>query len=338
MEMLDTLSDTKVLEDLTALSARENEVTCEILLYLIEVDNRKLYLEQGYGSLFDYCTRALGYSEPAAMRRITAARCSRDYPGVYQRLKEKKLTLSSISVFSSVLSKENVQSVLEAVCGKSKREVELYVSGFRPAKRIVQSIKPVSVEIPHEAAPSFTFSGECGDHVQSSQLPAVKSVETRYKISFSVQEPVMKKLRVAQALSSKGHELSELFEAMLDNYIESKRAKRTPARKNPDLRTRYISKATKEEVFQRDDHRCAYVAPNGTRCASRIALEVDHIHPFSKGGSRDIQNLRCLCSQHNRLMAEKELGREFMQKFSSKEIPFPGSAQLRQGYVGQTSL
>ena len=326
MENLNALSDTKVLEDLKTLSARENEVTCEILLYLIEVENRKLYLERGYSSVFDYCTRALGYSEPAAMRRITAARCSKEYPEVYQSLKEKKLTLSSISVFSSILSKENVQGVLEAVSGRSKREVELYVSGFRPAKRVVQSIRPVSVEIPQKEGPAFTFSGNCGEHVRP---PAVYPVETRYKLCFSVPEPVMKKLRVAQALSSRGHELSELFEAMLDSFIESKKAKRTFARETPAKRSRHISKATKEAVFQRDDYRCAYVASDGTRCTSQVALEIDHIHPFARGGSRNLENLRCLCSQHNRLMAEKEFGREFMQKFSAKEIPFPGSMPSR---------
>ena len=168
-----------------------------------------------------------------------------------------------------------------------------------------------------------------GDHVQTPQPPAVKSVETRYKLSFSVPEPVMKKLRVAQALSSKGHELAELFEAMLDSFIESKRAKRAPSKRTRAMRTRYISKATREDVFQRDNHRCAYVAPDGTRCASQVALEIDHIQPFSKGGGRDVKNLRLLCPQHNRLMAEKEFGREFMQKFSSQKIPFPGSMPSR---------
>ena len=315
MENLNALSDTKVLENLKTLSVRENEVTCEILLYLIEVENRRLYLERGYGSLFDYCTRALGYSEPAAMRRITAARCSRDYPQIYQNLKEKKLTLSSVAVFSGILSKENVQSVLAAVLGKSKREVELFVSSFRPATKLAQSIRPVCVEIAQRTAPVFTFSGECGNHVQLPEPPPVKSIETRYKLSFSVPEPVMKKLRVAQALSSKGHELSELFEAMLDSFIESKRVKRASSKKNPAMRTRYLSKATRENVFQRDNHRCSYVAPDGTRCASRVALEIDHIYPFAKGGGREVQNLRLLCPQHNRFMAEKEFGRDFMEKF-----------------------
>jgi 5-methylcytosine-specific restriction endonuclease McrA len=61
-------------------------------------------------------------------------------------------------------------------------------------------------------------------------------------------------------------------------------------------------------VFVRDDGRCAFAGPDGTRCGSRYALQVDHVHPFALGGRHNASNLRLLCAQHNRLAAEKALG------------------------------
>jgi 5-methylcytosine-specific restriction endonuclease McrA len=317
MDTLQTLSDTRILEDLQSLCGRENELTCQVLMYLIEADNRKLYLDKGYSSLFDYCTRALLYSEPAAMRRITGARCSRDYPEVYELLKGRKLTLSSISVFHGILTRDNVQEVLREVAGKSKREVERYVSRFNPVKKTVQRIRPVSVALPKEETSSeVTFSGGCDNPVQESLLESTP-VEEHFQLSFSIPAPVMEKLKTAQALSSKGHRLSELFEALLDSFIESKFPKSNSSTKVTSQHSRYIPKATRQEVFARDEHRCAYVAEDGTRCSQTIALQLDHIEPFARGGGRDPHELRCLCAAHNRLMAEKEFGKEFMERFYS---------------------
>jgi len=47
---------------------RERGVTLRILHYLIEIERRKLHLLLGRSSMFDYCTRGLGYSESAAWR------------------------------------------------------------------------------------------------------------------------------------------------------------------------------------------------------------------------------------------------------------------------------
>jgi hypothetical protein len=72
------LSDRELLSRVKDLVSRERAVTLEILVHLIEVERRRLHLGLGYASMFDYCTRHLGYSSSAASRRIQAARCVRD--------------------------------------------------------------------------------------------------------------------------------------------------------------------------------------------------------------------------------------------------------------------
>jgi len=60
------LSDRDLLGRLDALASAERETTAEMLAHLAALDLRpSLYLAQGYGSLFEYCTRALHLTEDA---------------------------------------------------------------------------------------------------------------------------------------------------------------------------------------------------------------------------------------------------------------------------------
>ncbi|HEU4578092.1 MAG TPA: HNH endonuclease signature motif containing protein [Polyangiaceae bacterium] len=65
-------------------------------------------------------------------------------------------------------------------------------------------------------------------------------------------------------------------------------------------------------VLERDGLACSWVNVDGTRCASRAWLEIDHRHPRAKGGGSEADNLRILCRAHNQLAAELEYGRAHM--------------------------
>ena len=64
---------------------------------------------------------------------------------------------------------------------------------------------------------------------------------------------------------------------------------------------------------ERADYQCEFRGPGGVRCTARTRLEVDHIDPIGKGGSRDEDNLRVFCRGHNLLAAAREFGEEFMR-------------------------
>jgi len=72
-----SLSDSALLAETARAAGVERNSTASLLSLLGEIDRRKLYLGQGYPSLFSYCTRALHLSEPAAYTRIAAARTAR---------------------------------------------------------------------------------------------------------------------------------------------------------------------------------------------------------------------------------------------------------------------
>lgn len=68
---------------------------------------------------------------------------------------------------------------------------------------------------------------------------------------------------------------------------------------------RQIPLRVRDEIFARDRGRCTFVGPDGRRCDATWGLQIDHILPVAQGGGGEIGNLRLLCAQHNRLLAER---------------------------------
>ena len=57
-------------------------------------------------------------------------------------------------------------------------------------------------------------------------------------------------------------------------------------------KARSIPKATRREVFARDNYRCV-------QCGAAEELTLDHIFPFALGGSNEHENLQVLCKACN---------------------------------------
>ncbi len=65
--------------------------------------------------------------------------------------------------------------------------------------------------------------------------------------------------------------------------------------------TRIIPAAVKRHIWLRDQGRCTYRDPDtGRRCGSRHLVQIDHVQPYAVGGGAEPDNLRLLCSAHNR--------------------------------------
>jgi 5-methylcytosine-specific restriction enzyme A len=68
-------------------------------------------------------------------------------------------------------------------------------------------------------------------------------------------------------------------------------------------RSRHIAASVRVSVLNRDKYKCVFCGRN----SKYIELEVDHIIPFSKGGSNDISNLQTLCFDCNRGKGTRQL-------------------------------
>ena len=77
---------------------------------------------------------------------------------------------------------------------------------------------------------------------------------------------------------------------------------------------RHVPAALSDTVHLRDGGQCTYESADGVKCTRRTNLHIDHVVPLARGGTTCEASLRLLCGPHNPLMAEKLIGREFMQK------------------------
>ena len=89
------LSDRALLRQTSTLVRHERHLQGAIIDHLAEIEARRLFLQRGCSSLFDYAVRELGYSDAAAGRRIGAVRLCADQPGARERLRDGSLTLSA---------------------------------------------------------------------------------------------------------------------------------------------------------------------------------------------------------------------------------------------------
>ena len=104
---LKRLSNYKLLSQTKTLVQKERKLNIFILQHLQEIELRKLYLEKGFSSLFDYAVRELGYSSGAAYRRIKAMRLCRDIPETKAQIELGKLNLSTASKLQSFFERQN---------------------------------------------------------------------------------------------------------------------------------------------------------------------------------------------------------------------------------------
>ena len=104
--VLKKLSDDYLLSQTKTLVQKEGKLNIEILQHLQEIESRKLYLERGFSSLFDYAFRELGYSRGSAFRRIKAMKLCQDIPETKSQLESGKLNLSSASQLQNFFEKQ----------------------------------------------------------------------------------------------------------------------------------------------------------------------------------------------------------------------------------------
>jgi len=156
-------SNEDLLSEARQLIGTERELTATLVAYLAEIEERRLHLLAGYGSMFDFCTRGLGLSENEAFRRIAAARLGRRFPVVHSLLASGTVHLSTLELLREHLTHDNYQELLEVVSGKTKREVEALLATRFPRPDVPSKIRPLSEE---RFKVEFTASAELCDKLE----------------------------------------------------------------------------------------------------------------------------------------------------------------------------
>src|SRR3954466_9860884 len=154
-DCLKSLADDELLAGLSRIVGRRNQITAEFLAYLAELDQRQLFLELGYPSLFDYCVKALGLCESTAGRHIAAARVCRSYPQALDRVARGDLHASALSLMKKHLTADNAGQLFEHCMRKSTRQVEVLLAARFPKPDVADSIRRLpGPSVESQAAPA----------------------------------------------------------------------------------------------------------------------------------------------------------------------------------------
>src|SRR4051812_32172489 len=121
---LKSLANDELLAGLARIVGRRNQITAEFLAYLAELDERQLFLDLGFSSLFEYCVVKLGLCESTAARHIAAARVCGKHPEVFALVASGALHASALSLLKKHLSPENATELFELCTLRSTRKVE----------------------------------------------------------------------------------------------------------------------------------------------------------------------------------------------------------------------
>ena len=131
--------DEQLIMEFEALVKRERKTTAEILEYVKEIDQRRLYLKLGFTSTYDYLTKALGYSEGSAQRRIDGARLLQAVPEVTARIENGELNLMQVALVAKCVRQKAKESPKEKVTTETKKELLEKIKGqdFASSQRIL---------------------------------------------------------------------------------------------------------------------------------------------------------------------------------------------------------
>ena len=107
------LSNDDLQEKLVEFVQLERKQVSLFIAHLSVVSKRKLHLEFGYKSLFDYCTKHLNLSEGSAYRRIQVAKVCNEFPLILEALSQNQISLTVASQLAPHLNEENVTQFIQ---------------------------------------------------------------------------------------------------------------------------------------------------------------------------------------------------------------------------------
>ncbi|RYZ65239.1 MAG: HNH endonuclease, partial [Proteobacteria bacterium] len=212
--------------------------------------------------------------------------------------------------------------VIQVCLSKSTREVERELASRNPQIARLESVKPVSAD-------SFELRVTISEDLEANirklkgllahSQPGMTTEDllaTLVEIGLEKLDPVRKAKRAnsrAQRKDAKKevqrHQGAAKHKSSAEPVVtaDSFRAHETELAqfcgRNVDSpsETRYVPAQKRHEVWRGNKTAgCEFVSEQGERCGSHYALQLDHVVPYSKGGSHDASNLRVLCAKHNR--------------------------------------
>ncbi len=322
---------------LKSLVTAERKITAEIIELTREIDQKRIYLQYGHTSMFAMLTKDFGYTPASAMRRIDAARLSKEVPEIQESLKTGKLNLSQVSMVAQAVRQKEKEAKTA-----SETKVDSTVSKETKAS-LLNQVKSMDL-----VATQKTLASSLDLEVQTFEKKTYQKDESVY-MNITLSKELQKDLeRVKELISHQNSNptMAELIQFLATHFLDKKdplrskrkldkvhKPKQETNKQNSDCiasdcsapvpasrqshdenRREAVPLKTRKEIFKRDQS-CQWTTQTKnlkgqiqkTKCGSRFQLQVDHIKPKWQDGDNNVQNLQLLCATHNKLKYQLEV-------------------------------
>ena len=349
---LSTLTNPQLLSRLETLVRESRCAEADLLVHLGEVDARRLYLDEAYSSMFDYCTSVLHFEEGVAYNRIHVARAVRLHPELLEALRGGELHLTGIRLLVPQLTRENARDWIRAARHRSANEIRALIADRQPRPDVPASIRHQFVDGSSEKAmrvseASRSFepaivtrsadrSESCPVLPQATAPPPPDPAQRtrneplgggRYCVKFTADPEFHQELMELRSLLR--HQIPDgdlaaiLKRAVRDLLVQVRKRKTADvaapraASAEPSARpSRHIPHAIQRKVWKRDGGRCTFMSKRGRRCATRDFLEFHHLEPWSLARTHSVAGISLRCRAHNQAAARNVFGERHMARFA----------------------
>jgi hypothetical protein len=330
-QALKTMTDKDLVTTFENTMRHERRLVAESVCLLIEIVRRDLHARLGYPSVFAMLRDRCHLSESCASKRASAAVAARAYPEVLELLEQGTVNISNLSLVSRHLNDENKTAFLNAACQLTYRALEDFLvqrqGNPAPERTIIKKVcfSAVTPKVAAHPPEQHPLKGSPRDLFSRSHQPEPSAPEVGLRVALTLGTEAKSALEELQQRFP-GKSVAEILTGALVARAKetSPAVKAAPPRrkgKSPEgssvksnkVRSRYIPKSVRHAVFQRDQGRCTYIAPDGRRCEVSERLEYDHTKPFARGGETTVSGLRLRCRCHNLLAAKDDFGKAFIE-------------------------
>ncbi len=150
--IVESLSSADLRSATQELVRRSHGLDAKLLVHLGEIDERKLYLEWTFSSMFAFCVGELGFSEDVACNRIDLARAARRMPVILEALRSGRVHLACHDKFRkaqdlATIVEKALELLIEQVqkdrfaTGRKARQAPVKDADVSPSRHIPDAIK-----------------------------------------------------------------------------------------------------------------------------------------------------------------------------------------------------
>jgi len=182
-----TISNTELIQQIEKLVRTERKIGHLVLLHISEIENRKIYAELGFDSMFSYLSRGLGYSESCAYRRLNSARLLKQIPEIALKLENGSLNLSQLTSVQKCLKADMKKNAVKYSDTNKPSELQMLTEFSNPTDsyNFSENNHPVKIKTSDSALIIEKTK------LILSKIENKNTYETEQILSYEFQQPVV---------------------------------------------------------------------------------------------------------------------------------------------------